>query len=91
MPPFRSSTDRARAACGRRSACLTIVSVGARSLADAPPLDQHRPGAPGPGAVEVLRGGVPVVLPGRTTTIILAGLALSPNRIVPNDTLIDWT
>ena len=41
--------------------------------------------------MEVLRGGVPVVLPGRTTTIILAGLALSPNRIVPNDTLIDWT
>jgi len=43
------------------------------------------------GPVEALRGGVPVVLPGRTTTIILAGLALSPNRIVPNDTLIDWT
>jgi DNA-binding SARP family transcriptional activator len=42
------------------------------------------------GPVEVLRGDVPEVLPGRTTTIILAGLALSPNRIVPNDTLIDW-
>jgi DNA-binding SARP family transcriptional activator len=43
------------------------------------------------GPIEVVRSGVPVVLPGRTTTIILAGLALSPNRIVPNDTLIDWT
>ena len=43
------------------------------------------------GPVEVLRGGVPVMLPGRTTTIILAGLALSPNQIVPSDTLIDWT
>jgi DNA-binding SARP family transcriptional activator len=43
------------------------------------------------GPVEVLRGGVPVALPGRTTTIILAGLALSPDRIVPNDALIDWT
>jgi DNA-binding SARP family transcriptional activator len=42
------------------------------------------------GPVEILRGGVPEALPGRTTTIILAALALSPNRIVPNDTLIDW-
>jgi hypothetical protein len=30
------------------------------------------------------------VLPGRTTTIILAGLAVSPSRIVPSDMLIDW-
>ncbi len=43
------------------------------------------------GPVEILRGGVPVVLPGRTTTILMAGLALSPSRIVPNDTLIEWT
>jgi DNA-binding SARP family transcriptional activator len=44
------------------------------------------------GPVEVVRGGIPEALPGgRTTTIILAGLALSPNRIVPGDTLIDWT
>lgn len=43
------------------------------------------------GPVEILRGGVPVVLPGRTTTILLAGLALSPGLTVPNDTLIDWT
>ena len=43
------------------------------------------------GPVEILRGGAPVALPGRTTTILLAGLALSPSRIVPNDTLIDWT
>ncbi len=43
------------------------------------------------GPVEVLRGDAPVLLPGRTTTIILAGLALSPSRIVPSDTLIDWT
>jgi DNA-binding SARP family transcriptional activator len=42
------------------------------------------------GPVEVLRSDVPEALPGRTTTIILAGLALSPNRIVPNDTLIAW-
>jgi DNA-binding SARP family transcriptional activator len=57
--------------------------------------DAGRPNAAGVefrvlGPVEVLRGGVPEALPGRTTTIILAGLALSPNRIVPNDTLIDW-
>jgi DNA-binding SARP family transcriptional activator len=43
------------------------------------------------GPVEILRGGRPVLLPGRTTRIILASLALSPNRIVPNDALIDWT
>lgn len=43
------------------------------------------------GPVEILRDGVPEALPGRTTTIILAGLALSPSRIVPNDTLVDWT
>lgn len=42
------------------------------------------------GPVEVLRGGAAVALPGRTTTIILAALALSPNRIVPGGTLIDW-
>lgn len=42
------------------------------------------------GPVEFLRDGVPEALPGRTTTIILAGLALSPGRIVPNDTLVEW-
>jgi DNA-binding SARP family transcriptional activator len=59
--------------------------------------DGAEPG-PGPGLelqvlgpMEVLRGGVPVMVPGRTTAIILAGLALSANQIVPNDTLIDWT
>lgn len=43
------------------------------------------------GPVEILRGGVPEALPGRTAMIILAGLALSPNRIVPSDTLIEWS
>jgi DNA-binding SARP family transcriptional activator len=43
------------------------------------------------GPVEITRAGQPVALPGRTSTILLAGLALSPNRIVPNDALIDWT
>jgi DNA-binding SARP family transcriptional activator len=61
-----------------------------------PGTDSGRRSVTGPelrvlGPVEVLRGGVPEVLSGRTTTVILTGLALSPNRIVPNDTLIDWT
>jgi len=42
------------------------------------------------GPVEIMRAGQPVALPGRTATIIVAGLALSPNRIVPNDALIGW-
>jgi DNA-binding SARP family transcriptional activator len=42
------------------------------------------------GPVEVLRGGRPVPLPGRTTVVTVAGLLLTPNRIVPVDTLIEW-
>jgi DNA-binding SARP family transcriptional activator len=55
-------------------------------------------GRPGPaslefqilGPVEVLRGGRPLPLPGRTTMVTLAGLLLTPGQTVPVDTLIEW-
>ena len=42
------------------------------------------------GPVEVLRDGRQLLVPGRTAIVILAGLALTPGRVVPFDTLIEW-
>jgi DNA-binding SARP family transcriptional activator len=41
------------------------------------------------GPIEVRRGGNPVALGGRTTLTLLAGLAVSPRRVVSVDALID--
>jgi len=42
------------------------------------------------GPVEVRRGGLQVAIGGRTTLTVLAGLALSPERAIGVDTLIDY-
>ncbi len=42
------------------------------------------------GPVEVWRGGLQVALGGRTTLTVLAGLALSPERAIGVETLIDY-
>jgi DNA-binding SARP family transcriptional activator len=42
------------------------------------------------GPIEVLRDGGPLLVPGRTAIVVLAGLLLSPNRVVPANRLIDW-
>jgi DNA-binding SARP family transcriptional activator len=42
------------------------------------------------GPVEVLRGGRQMLVPGRTAIVVLTGLLLSPDRVVPVDTLIEW-
>jgi DNA-binding SARP family transcriptional activator len=42
------------------------------------------------GPVEVLRGDRPLLVPGRTAIVVLAGLLLTPGRVVSFDTLIEW-
>lgn len=42
------------------------------------------------GPVEVLNGGQHLMVPGRTAIVVLAGLLLTPGRVVSFDTLIEW-
>lgn len=42
------------------------------------------------GPVELVRGGEPVALAGRTTLTVLAGLAVAPHRVISVDTLADY-
>lgn len=42
------------------------------------------------GPIEVLRGSQQLMVPGRTAIVVLAGLLLTPDRVVPFDTLIEW-
>jgi DNA-binding SARP family transcriptional activator len=42
------------------------------------------------GPVEVMRLGRPVPVAGSTTLTLLTGLLLSPNRVIPVDTLMAW-
>jgi DNA-binding SARP family transcriptional activator len=42
------------------------------------------------GAVEVYRGGTLVPVAGRTAIVILAGLLLSANQVVPADAMFEW-
>jgi DNA-binding SARP family transcriptional activator len=42
------------------------------------------------GPVEVLRGRTPLRVAGSTTLTLLTGLLLSPNRVIPIETLTNW-